>query len=874
MATKLPYVLPFEDGSVVAAILLKAQGLPEAEQIATKTDLQQATAYLATLGNATMAPQSAAVKRETDNLQAQIDNIVRAPESGGDVAAEVYQARVGADGTTYSTLKERLDTNDEEIRHNLYEFEHQLFGEKSTENLSLYHEDWVLNTTGTASISSSTYITSAVALSGIGGISPLYDCNPTTTSAARVALQFVKSPDGFSEANLVAYVSKFRMGDFIIVPEGAAYVRFSCPNEITTPQIKTYGEIIPDNAVTSEKLADNSVTSEKLADNAVTSAKLASGAVSTNELEDDSVTYDKQTIVKLVPGKNIYDESTMIIATDAWWWVVNGVLQIQQNQYTTTMVALEIPIDDSNEYVTVSNVSSSERIKSWFMTKSDGTTILSSSGSAAITERFDGDGYTIPIPTGAKILKISITSYNYGGVNNYNMFNYGASKESYESYHKDCFVLDYKVLTDDDVRALIQSADILRLPARYNLVAGDTFELFYKGILNVINPEAYDIEISYSDGVSRGKAWKRKYEFQPTSSDVGTKTIYITVRSNTGDALETKSTQLVISSIPSSPASEVNVLCVGDSLTTSGTWCSELRRRLVADTGTPTGYGLSNINFIGTKVNPDGCGYEGYGGWTFTSYLTANKSNEFMNIYGSFDKDSSDQHAIYKDTNNIQWKLETISASKIKIIRVSSSGTLPSSGTLTWVSGGVNTSNIVYTSSEQSSGNPFWDESANKNNFTAYAERMGVSSIDHCIILLGWNSTNSTESAYKENATEFINELRAEFPNCKITLVGLQVPSRDGFANNYGIAWKFYNKLQFVWNLSRWYEEISAEYEGVEFVQLSGQFDTEYNCPSSQMPVNVRNAHTISVQTNGVHPDTNGQYQIADAVLRNIVSRI
>jgi hypothetical protein len=111
MATKLPYVLPFEDGSVVAAILLKAQGLPETEQIATKTDLQQATAYLATLDNATMAPQSAAVKRETDNLQAQINNIVRAPESGGDVGAEVYQARIDADGVSHTTLKARLDSD-------------------------------------------------------------------------------------------------------------------------------------------------------------------------------------------------------------------------------------------------------------------------------------------------------------------------------------------------------------------------------------------------------------------------------------------------------------------------------------------------------------------------------------------------------------------------------------------------------------------------------------------------------------------------------------------------------------------------------------------------------------------------------------------
>lgn len=46
---------------------------------------------------------------EVRNLQSQIDEIVRAPESGGDVAAEVTQARVDSRGVTHSTLKERID---------------------------------------------------------------------------------------------------------------------------------------------------------------------------------------------------------------------------------------------------------------------------------------------------------------------------------------------------------------------------------------------------------------------------------------------------------------------------------------------------------------------------------------------------------------------------------------------------------------------------------------------------------------------------------------------------------------------------------------------------------------------------------------------
>lgn len=90
-----PFVLDFPDGQRVEDILKKADALP------TKAQLDNQLA-----GKASMSD----VQRETQNLQNQINEIVRAPESGGDVAAEVYQARVGADGTNYSTLKERLDT--------------------------------------------------------------------------------------------------------------------------------------------------------------------------------------------------------------------------------------------------------------------------------------------------------------------------------------------------------------------------------------------------------------------------------------------------------------------------------------------------------------------------------------------------------------------------------------------------------------------------------------------------------------------------------------------------------------------------------------------------------------------------------------------
>lgn len=91
-----PYVLNYPNGQRVADILKKADA-----------DYSRAEIDAMVSNKATTSD----VQRETQNLQNQIDEIVRAPESGGDVAAEVAQARVDADGVTHGTLKARLDSD-------------------------------------------------------------------------------------------------------------------------------------------------------------------------------------------------------------------------------------------------------------------------------------------------------------------------------------------------------------------------------------------------------------------------------------------------------------------------------------------------------------------------------------------------------------------------------------------------------------------------------------------------------------------------------------------------------------------------------------------------------------------------------------------
>ena len=43
----------------------------------------------------------------------------------------------------------------------------------------------------------------------------------------------------------------------------------------------------------------------------------------------------------------------------------------------------------------------------------------------------------------------------------------------------------------------------LYLPRQYDLVVGEPFELFYRGIVNSVSIDTYDFEVSYTDGKNR-----------------------------------------------------------------------------------------------------------------------------------------------------------------------------------------------------------------------------------------------------------------------------------------------------------------------------------------------------------------------------------
>lgn len=108
-------------------------------------------------------------------------------------------------------------------------------------------------------------------------------------------------------------------------------------------------------------------------------------------------------------------------------------------------------------------------------------------------------------------------------------------------------------------------------------------------------------------------------------------------------------------------------------------------------------------------------------------------------------------------------------------------------------------------------------------------------------------------------------------------LVGLQIPSRDGFAVNYGISLPWFSKLDKVFSYEDAYRSLAAEppYAGcVSVISLAGQYDTVNNSVAVEMPLNNRNPKTEWIQSDGVHCAVSGYLRIADAVYRYLATRL
>ncbi len=425
---------------------------------------------------------------------------------------------------------------------------------------------------------------------------------------------------------------------------------------------------------------------------------------------------------------------------------------------------------------------------------------------------------------------------------------------------------------------------LIYLAKHYDLVIGDRFELFYRGIIKSMNPYKYYIHIT----CPKGNPYPRYYTYTPKESEEGEYILNVALYDDYHNLIEEASTTLhVIKPVP--PKERLNILCFGDSLTFNGVWPYEGFRRFTKDDGEPVGLGFKDtLNFIGTNKK-DEVGYEGYGGWQWRHFVTNEAVSTTSSVWIEVEKhslDENDQHSVWK-SNNLNWILESIEDKKLKFKRGNGNYSCsPSIGkTFENVEGGVNKESLNVLKYYFEKGNPFYDEERKGPNFKKYIEDNKFEKIDLVYILLTWNGQyipyNNDFSHFEPFIKTILNEIHKDYPKALIRLIGCQSPSIDGgIAANYGASGPYsdvFGEVTTIYNYSKYLEALCEKDEYKDFcrfIDMKAQFDVENNMPSTMVKVNNRSEKLEKVGTNGVHPTMEGYLQIGDVFYRALVRDI
>lgn len=334
------------------------------------------------------------------------------------------------------------------------------------------------------------------------------------------------------------------------------------------------------------------------------------------------------------------------------------------------------------------------------------------------------------------------------------------------------------------------------LAKEYDLVVGNNFQLFYRSIIQAVNPYGFYIKLTGE----YGHAYNRYFEWTP-ELDHANKTYELKVEicDNLGKVLKTATTKLNVHNFNKSTEAK-NILCIGDSLTANGYWVSYGAEKYKEMGGT-------NLNFVGTTTggyNGTSYKYEGHGGWQWSSYLSVTES-------------------------------------------------------------------------------PFsYSGSPSNISFKEYSKKHSFGEIDELYILMTWNGIGGRFRTFNMNSEPFvsakklIDQYHLDYPNGKVTLLGIPQPSVNaGLGAYYEIRLSYgdnYGQFVTALNYNKQLEEFAnlEEYKSfMRYVDVKGQFDSEFNMPSSPKAVNEHSNVTEPVGNSmGMHPSTQGYLQIGDVFYR------
>ncbi|HPA20035.1 MAG TPA: GDSL-type esterase/lipase family protein [Verrucomicrobiae bacterium] len=154
----------------------------------------------------------------------------------------------------------------------------------------------------------------------------------------------------------------------------------------------------------------------------------------------------------------------------------------------------------------------------------------------------------------------------------------------------------------------------LTLPPALYAVPGVPMSVYHDNMVLTETPEAYRFEVACDIGKSEAGRWT----VTPSGKDAGDHPMDVTVEDALGRELARAKTVLRVVRRDAGNGRGLRLLIIGDSLTAATTYPNEIAR-LLSEPGNP------KWTMLGTHRPPSaraGVAHEGYGGWTWASFLS------------------------------------------------------------------------------------------------------------------------------------------------------------------------------------------------------------------------------------------------------------
>lgn len=154
------------------------------------------------------------------------------------------------------------------------------------------------------------------------------------------------------------------------------------------------------------------------------------------------------------------------------------------------------------------------------------------------------------------------------------------------------------------------------VPSTSIAVVGHEYNIYFDNIINGMDFERFTVKVTLSSAIESAKCFEKFFRIEPTSNDIGNKTVTLSIYEKNGFVL-IDSVSITLKIISDDSVSGKKVMFIGDSLTAAGVYAAEIQYLM-------SNGGIVSVGTRETTCQIDGVSYtvkhEGRGGWAAYDY--------------------------------------------------------------------------------------------------------------------------------------------------------------------------------------------------------------------------------------------------------------